>query len=471
MSKRKRKRKPTGKKCIYFAHCGNEADSVEHAIPENLMPQRSREIILEEHICEECNNGICAKLDEKVIRQSYLGYIHQDFETFEDRGSASFHYKFHHDFPPLRFLGVLESGDFALMVPAGFTTENEETILVKIAASYMPSHLIVTRHNKTDSDVDILDKNSNLKSSDFCYSERDVYRVQDRIVVFGPTALKGYHDKREDRYKRGYYYKPDEFIQKFLTSVDGETFRVSYVPPDPDDPVRSQADRFMEFLDNTGRRTELAPFDESAFQIRDVLELGPDTNRGIAKIAFHCFLYKYQAWYDSRDGMFDRIKAFIYNGDYKNDILVDERPPYDKYPSSGKHGAVRPGSNERCYIEHIFDFYANGENIICVCEFYVGTQESLIFTVILSGCDKNELPMHWLGDLRVPYEVSREHPRIKRILRPTCEETEAVADSNYPGYPRTRLHRPTDTVIRAARVGDLSSNSAYERLRYRLRRR
>lgn len=462
MSKRKRKRRPTGKNCIYFAYCGNEADSVEHAIPENLMPPGSREILLEEHICEECNNGICATLDEQVIRQSYVGWIHQDFEHSEGRGSDSFYHKFHHDFPPLRFLGVLDSGNFALVVPADFTTD--ETILVKKAAAYMPSHLTVTRHNKTDSNVDILDKNS-----DFRYSEKDVYRVQDRLVVFGPIALKGYYDKREECYKRGYYYNPDEFVQKFLTSVDGETFRVNYVPPDPDDPVRSQADRFMEFLDNTGRRTELGPFDESAFQIRDVIELGPDTSRGIAKIAFHCFLYTYRTRYDGREEIFDEIKDFIYNGNC-NKVLVDENPPNDEFPALGERAAMRPGSDERCYIEHIFSSWQNDENIVCISEFYVGTLESLLFTVILSGCDENKLEMYPLERLlQVPYEVSRENPRIKRIIHPTCEETDAVSDGTYPGNPQTkRIILPSDIDIAEANRGDLSSNSLYERLRYRL---
>lgn len=462
MSKRKRKRKPTGKKCIYFAHCGNEADSVEHAIPENLMPPGSHEILLEEHICEECNNGICATLDEQVIRQSYVGWIHEDFETFEGRGSSSFYRKFHHNYPPLRFLGVFKSNRLALLEPKDFMLK--ENVLAKKAAVPMPSHLIVTRHNKRDSYADMLNK-----SSVFRYPEKDVHCVdQNRIVVFGPIALKGYYDKAEKCDKPGYYHKPAEFERKFLDPVPGETLQVIYVPPHPNDPVRSEADRFMEFLENT-RRPELIPFDKSDLQIKDVILLSPDTSRGIAKIAFHCFLYKYQAWYDGREEMFDDIKAFIYNGNSNDKPLVDERPPNDDYPSLGKHAAILPGSNAKCYIEHIFSFWGNGTNIVCISEFYVGTQESLLFTVVLSGCDENELEMRLLGGLRIPYEVSWDHPRLKRILRPTCEETNAVADGVYPGPPQTkRIIHPSNIDIAEAKRGDLSSNSLYERLRYRL---
>lgn len=462
MSKRKRKRKPTGKKCIYFAHCGNEADSVEHAIPENLMPPGSHEILLEEHICEECNNGICATLDEQVIRQSYVGWIHEDFETFEGRGSSSFYRKFHHNYPPLRFLGVFKSNRLALLEPKDFMLE--ENLLMKKAAVPMPSHLIVTRHNNGDSFADILDK-----SSDFCYSEKDVHRVdQNRIVVFGPVALKGYYDEAEECYKPGYYHNPDEFIREFLDPVPSGNLQGIYVPPDPDDPddpdgsVCRAADNFMVFLENRGLKS--VPLDKSDLQIKDVMLLSPDTSRGIAKIAFHCFLYTYRTRYDGREEIFDEIKDFIYNGNC-NKVLVDE------FPALGERAAMRPGSDERCYIEHIFSSWQNDQNIVCISEFYVGTLESLLFTVILAGCDENKLEMYPLERLlRVPYEVSRENPRIKRIIHPTCEETDAVSDGTYPGNPQTkRIILPSDIDIDLAEAS--RSNSFYERLRRRLRRR
>lgn len=462
MSKRKRKRRPTGKKCIYFAYCGNEVepDSKEHAFPKNLMPQESRGhespgIILEGYICRKCNNKF-GELDEKVIRQSFIGWLHHEFETFEGRGSSSFYHKPHHDFPPLRILGVFKSNDLALLEPKDFILN--EDVWVKKAADPMPSQIIVTRRNNMDSYADILDKNP-----DFRTFEKDVYCVdQNRVVVFGPIALKGYYDKREDRYKRGYYYKPDEFIQKFLTSVDGETFRVSYVPPDPDDPVRSQADRFMEFLDNTGRRTELA----SAFQIRDVIKLGPDTSRGIAKIAFHCFLYKNQERITGHEGMFEEIKAFIYNGDYTDKPLVVEHPPNDGYPSLGEH-AIAPSSNPKCNVQHIFSFFKNGVNIDCISGFYVGAMESSLFTVILSGGNE-DLLMEWIGDLRIPYEISRDHPLLERILHPTREITNEVERGVYPGNPQTkRIIHPSNIDIAEANRGDFSSDSLYEKIRYR----
>lgn len=444
---RKRKHKHKHNKCIYFAYCKNDAGrSQEHAYPDKLMPPNSAGVTINGIICQKCNNRL-GKLDEQVIRQSSIGWLHNEFETFEDRGSSSFYHKAHHHYPPLRFLGVFKSNGFALLEPKDFITD--EDVLVMKAAASMPSQIIV---NRMDSYEDILNENPVFHPLEKDgHKEKDVYCVdQNRLMVFGPIALKGYYDK-SGCYHKGYYHNPDEFIRKFLNNTKSETLRMSYTPPNPENPVLREAEIFIKFLEKTGR-SELIPFDKSDLRPEEVILLSPDTSRGVAKIAFHCFLHKNQKRFTGHEEMFDEIKAFIYNGDYSDKLLVAERPPYDDYPALGEQAAIAHSSNPKCNVEHLFRFFKNGANILCISEFYVGTRMSLLFTVILSGCDE-DLLMEPFVDFSIPYEVSRKNPLLKRILP-------AV-----PGNPLSQIRYPTDNDILRAGVGDLTRSSLNNRIR------
>ena len=452
--------------CIYFDFCGNEVEenaSPEHAFPRRLMPreprgQESPGIILEGYICNECNNKF-GKLDEQVIKQSFVGWVHNEFETSANRGDSSFYHRAHHHFPPMRFLGERESGDFVVLVePKDWITD--ENVFARKAAAPLPSQIILIRHDNPNLDADILKNSSPFVRQE---GERDVYRgAQNRVVVFGPIAAKEY------------YSKPAEFMQKFLNKTASESFQIVHVPPGHEDSaLRCEADNFIEFLENTGGATPI-PGDESDFQLKSVIGLGTsDASRGIAKIAFHCFLYKirqYRGDESTLDGtpIFDNIKAFIYNGDYRGRPIVDERPPNDDYTSFGENVAVVPSSNAKCNLLHIFSFYRSGTNIACVGEFYVGAHESSLFTVTLSGCDEDVLDMRFENELRIPYKVSSDHPMLKRILLPTSQDKHEIERGGYPGNPLPKILQPTDEDIARATIGDLSGEPIYNRIKSRL---
>lgn len=455
MPKRKPKRKTKRKKCIYFNFCGNMAErrSQEHAYPKNLMPENACGVTINGIVCMECNQRLGNVLDEPLLKQSYVGLTHNDFEVCAGLGDRSIYHQRRHGKPPMREFGEFNHS-ILILDPKHFV--NDPNVLAHRFASPMPSQLILTRQNKTTSYEDILGiVRQNPAYDDIC--EDDVYRLHSNYLVFGPDATKRY------------YRNPAKFVEKFLkeTTDDSEIFQLLLVPPDPKDfELCCEEQHFKEFVKSA--KTVLGEY----YTLPETIESysgravgATDYRRGIAKIAFHCLLHLYQKEREKKtteekhlltgnEPIFNEIKAYIYNGDYRGRIPVVEAPPNDNYTPIGDRCVVRSGSDGDFMVEHIFNFFMNDKNIVCVIEFYVASKENCIFTIDLAGHDEFvKRTQH--GNLTIPYcVVSSDHPLLRRLIPPSSEE---IAMANRGDYQHllqpTRILSPTAREVAKVTCG------------------
>ena len=129
----------------------------------------------------------------------------------------------------------------------------------------------------------------------------------------------------------------------------------------------------------------------------------PDFVRGIAKVAFHCFLYHYPE-FTGHESIFDNIKEFIYTGahnqfvaGYKNSET--ENPVYN----STKH-------------LHGVGFFVQGEDIGCRIAFFTGLLSSQFsYQITLAGDPDNSTPSCDRAGY-IPFSVHPESPMKRRIF-------------------------------------------------------
>lgn len=463
------KRKPKPNKCIYFTHCGNMAKrrSKEHAFPKQLMPPNSEGVTINGIVCTECNNKLGRSrdeardemsLDEILIKKSYVGVSHNDFEVSFGRGDSSIYLQARNEQPPLREFAVYNHA--IVIVKPGDFVENPNVLAYRLA-SPMPCQLILTQLSNTSSYEDVLAMASlHPAYNDVC--EDDAYRLHPNYLVFGPRAAKRY------------YRNPGKFVSKFLkTTSDSEYFQLRLIPPNREDSeLRYNEKCFKKFITETSN-TQIGWHyehpDETIQSISGELVGVPDYRRSIAKIAFHCFLYfceekrkekkETEKIPTGNEPIFDEIKAYIHKGDYSGRIPVIETPPYKDYMSPGNRRIVRNAGKTERMVEHCFAFFINETNAVCVVEFYVGTKVNSIFTIDLAGRDE-DFEIIQGGVLTIPYcVVSPNHPLLNQIIPATDEEIAMAENGEFQ-----RLRQPTKILYPTPQNVAKATCGLYERI-------
>ena len=391
--------------CIY---CGakftgkrsKHAVSKEHAFPKGLMQPNADGWTLTSHVCRQCNSEL-GELDDVITSQSEIGLIHNEFECSQSRGKPSFYNEVRYGNPPLRIFGNLVGDDNHLVIiePRGST--NFKDIGQVRTVGPMPSQIILTQWDSDTTLKAIVEENRfgfDVRISSV-HKENDVYQIGPHVHVFGPIAAKHYYDN------------PSEFACRYLNADMPEKALTFLLPEDSE--LLSKAKNFGQFIGKselTQERIEPGWLPQN----HEIVIVGhADYFRGIAKIAFHCYLYRNQNRYTGKEPMFDEIKAFIHKGERDSSLV--EKGVSSEYTPLSEHAVVLPGG---CEIAHVLRFLENGDNIVCIIEFFIGAQASSAFSTILAGCYEESLLVE-VNRWKIPYKVLPNHPMLKRIVNPS----------------------------------------------------
>lgn len=417
------KRKPKGKKCVYFDYCGNmtKKRSSEHAFPKQLMPKNSDGITINGVICPTCNTKF-GKWEDQAWKQSYVGVHHNDFEVWAGRGDSSIYNQVRDERTPVREFAVY-SHAIVMVEPKQFI--DNAKVLAHRNAEPMPMQLILAKVNNKSSNKDLTPAYKDvleMASKNPAYDnlcEDDVYRLHADYWVFGPVATKKY------------YSNPDRFIEKYLIPTDeSEAFLLLAIPPSSEETLGKDLER--EFLNAISEKTGSVFGEYYQDSERNVQSISgrlvgtTDYRRAVAKTAFHCFLYlceerrkgeeKRSNVLTGREEIFKEIREYIYKEEYSRSSPVTEMPAH---VSLGFQSVVKNTRTTDCMVKHLLVFYMNDKNIVCVIEFYGGTKVNSIFSVDLARSGQDFLATQY-ALLEIPYMmVSPNHPYLPRIYYPT----------------------------------------------------
>lgn len=418
--------------CIY---CGTKlkkkhTQSKEHVFPDGLRQEDAEGFTLNWTICQRCNNKFGKELDRVIISQSEIGLIHHEFECSlihnelggsQSRDKSSFYHEIRYGSPPLRIFANLVDGDNPPMIiaPTGFT-EFKDVAAVRTICPMSPQIILRQGDSETSYKTIVSESRSGFDVSKT--SVDDVYCIGPNVHVFGPIAAKRY------------YCNPGEFADKYLETNTPKKALWLVIPDSQDSRLLSDTENFERFFAESTKESTTV-WNESRWipQNHKIVMLEhADYSRGIAKIAFHCYLYRNWEGYNRNaytgaEPIFEGIKAFIHK-DEVNTNPVKKGPPRGYIPL-GEDAVVLPGGRE---IAHVLRFLENGNNIVCIIEFFVGTHASLTFSVALAGCyeetrfDNRDEVDCWI----IPYKVLPKHAMLKRIVNPS-HYTLIANPSNY----------------------------------------
>lgn len=412
-------------KCIYCKKIKKLNE--EHAFPKSLLHncaplnKCAPEWVIHK-LCVECNGSQLGKLDDILATKSLMAFIWRivknqwKAENNNESQNATFYdAKGYNGILPVRLFYPDQLYDNLIILNEEMGTCAPGLSPTLLSRARVPQVVLIQYTEGQTAEQLIGENCEKWASGDISLTESDeckgVYIICDNSYVFDPQATKYFIAGRD---------KEQEFVAKFMKKR--ENFRFYLRALFPDNP--SDAGKLNGFCTRLKASTkveiEAKRFDpkasaESYVMVDADKKAIPYIKRGIAKLAFHCFLYWYRE-FSGHEPMFEEIRSFIKkNGNHQTsageDFVTGLNLPRNYVWSSNEHF-------------HILRFCVNRGNIICQIAFFTGlwlgapnsdTPEPLSAEIILAG-DSEKARRGNPEERRVPFYVHGKSQLKRRIM-------------------------------------------------------
>ena len=395
-------------KCIY---CKEEKDlNREHAFPESLLQKGTPEWIIDKHLCKTCNSDL-AKLDAVLSKRSPLAYIRdriQDGLGHKDKTlHASIYHKRAGGINPVRlFLPNPVYDDHIILHE--FKVESDGTSDSVYSVRALQPQIILTQYTEGQTGERVIAENLekfNTISSDedfiTNYDEReDVYFIFGNTYVFSPKASERFFNRAEDF--KSIYMKDFRQIRYDLLVIFPEKSRYQGAAKAFYDSLEAEAKEIVE----PEKFQNPDVFTRSIQAVSDPKSI-PEFFRGVAKTAFHCFLYHYPK-FSGHEPIFAEIRDFIYTG------------TPNKFVAQCRNTETADLVYDSTEHLHVFYFFIQGNDIGCRIDFFTGLlPNQFSYQVTLAGNPEKSHPTYDRVE-SVPFSVHPES-QIKKRIHPITE--------------------------------------------------
>ena len=390
-------------RCIY---CKEEKDlNREHAFPESLLQKGVPGWTINNHLCVTCNSNL-GKLDVALSKRSHIAFVWDQLQRELGDKTEGLHASIYHK----RVIGIDPTRLF-LSNPVyddhialhEFKEVNDGTINSAYTVDILQPQIILTQYAEGHTSKKIVAEN--LEKFHTAGSSEDIidYDAQEGIYcILGNTHI--FPPQAAWRF----FSKVEEFKSKFMKDFPRTRYDLRVIHPEEGKGWNIANAFFNSLKGETKEIIEAEKLEEPAM-FAGPLQAIPDQDaipyftRGVAKVAFHCFLYHYPE-FTGHESIFDKIKEFIYTGTPNQfvsgfKISEFENPVYDS--TTHFHGV---------------GFYVRGGDIGCRINFFRGLlPNSFSYQITLAGdpdssvlsCDRVEY---------IPFSVHSESPMKRRIF-------------------------------------------------------
>ena len=391
-------------KCIY---CKKEKDlNEEHAFPKHLLQKGVCEWVIDKHLCVTCNSRL-AKLDASLIKEPTIAFTSDRIQDELGNKTQTLHSSIYHKkavgINPVRLFTVDPLYGNRILLHEIVTVRDDIDGPIDSRTALRPQ-MILMQYPEGQNSAEIITENCE-KFNIVNLDENIIlnYDGQEEIYcIFGNTYI--FPPKTTERFFR----KAAEFKSKFMRDVPRIQYDLTVIYPKKGG-HRCAAETFCESLKAGTKEIiedEKIPNPKSVTQLIEVRgdqKAIPVIARGIAKIAFHCFLYHYPK-FSGHESIFDDIREFIYTGSSNRFVTQWQNTETENciYDST-KHF-------------HIIDYFVQKDDIGCRIDFFTGLQNPPIsYQVILTGKPENLNPSPGRTEC-IPFYVHPKSQMKKRIL-------------------------------------------------------
>ena len=391
--------------CIY---CKSERSlNREHAFPKSLRQRNAPGWIIDNHLCEKCNSDL-GKLDIVLSQRSPIGFM---FDTIQrERGQenrsihASPYYETGGSVNPIRMLGPNPAYDDRIVLHEPGSL-NHQTNHFEVLA--LQPQMILTQYGNGQTYREIFEENKRKYDTEslrndnwYTHDEED-----DVFCLFGNTHI--FPPKTTQRYLAN----ANDFKSKYMTDYPCIQYNLLVIPPKEG---RGEQ-KFIDFFNALqGESKQMIPEDRNppigGFRKSTQVIFDPKSkllsDRAIAKLAFHCFLFHYPK-YTGHETMFNSVKNFICGGSGKSSRFVMEVETDDIIENPVYEGTKH---------QHYFAFFIKNNNIYCQIDLFTGlTHPPFSFSIVLAG-DPDKIPLSTAFGRYFPFFVHPKSPLKKRLI-------------------------------------------------------
>ena len=410
-------------KCIYCKKIKELNE--EHAFPKALLQKctvldRCAPEWVIYKLCVECN-GKLSRLDDIPVTKGPMAFIWKriksewDPDNVNDDRDSVFYNASTYGIRPMNLFypDPLYGGLIILHEETGARTSNFYPTL--LGRAKVPQ-MVLIRYAEGQAVEQIIRENSDKwASGEISVTESSEYDgvhcIFENTYVFAPEATK---------YFVGGIDKEQEFVSKFMKKRHNMRFDLQALFPDN----LGYAGKLNGFCKRLRANTKVEigakPFEpqestENYVMVAADKKAIPYTNKAIAKIAFHSFLY-WHPQFSGHEAIFEEIRTFISeNGSHRTsageDIVTGWGVPASYFCPSNEH-------------YHLFYFYVHRGNIVCRVVFFTGLwlnpccseiPEPLAYEIILAG-NSDKARQDNPEERSVPFYVHGKSQLKRRIL-------------------------------------------------------
>ena len=362
-------------RCIYC----NELKSLnkEHTLPQSLRQCNTPEWVIENHLCEKCNSDF-GDIDMVLSQRSNTGFLFDIIQRERGEENKNVHASPYHKrasgVNPIRMLFPNPVYDDLIVLHEPDSMNYQANYLGVIA---LQPQMILTQYRDGHTCRGVVEENN--RKYDTKSSRHDNWYTYDKtddvFCLFGNTHI--FPPKAAHRYLG----KEDEFKSKFMTDYPRTRYDLRVISPEEG----KGEQKFFDFFDKIQGETKLMIAEDKNLPIevfRKPITVIPDpniellSNRAIAKLAFHCFLYHYPK-FTGREAMFNQIKDFIYRGRGTPSKFVKAVVTNEFIKNRVYEGTEHP---------HYFRFFIKDKNIGCQIDLFTGLMaDAFSYNVVLAG--------------------------------------------------------------------------------------
>ena len=390
-------------RCIY---CKEEKDlNREHAFPQSLLQKGVPGWTINNHLCVTCNSYL-GKLDVVLSKRSHIAFVWDRLQRelgIRDEGlHDSIYHKRTSGIDPIRLFLPNPVYDDHIALHE-FKADSDGTINSAYSVDILKPQIILTQYADGQTGKKVVAENlekfntAGLNEDIINYDAQEgIYCILGNTYIFPPRAAW--------RFLR----KVEEFKSKFMKDFPHTRYDLRVIYPRDDRGLNIVSTFYNSLQGETKDIIEAEKLEKPAMFERS-LQAIPDQDaiphfaRGIAKVAFHCFLYHYPE-FTGHESIFDNIREFIYTGAPSQFVAgcknsETENPVYD----SDKH-------------LHGVGFFVQGEDIGCRIDFFTGlVPNSFSYQVALAGNPDISTPScDRVG--YISYSVHPKSPMKRRIF-------------------------------------------------------
>ena len=391
-------------KCIYCKQYKNL--NKEHAFPKFLLQKGAPGWTIKQHVCVTCNSKL-AKLDAILIKEPTIAFTSDRIQDELGNKTQTLHSSIYHKkavgVNPVRLFAIDPLYDNHILLHEIATVSDDIDGPIDSRTTLRPQ-MILMQYPEGQNSAEIIAENCE-KFNTVNLDENIIpnYDGQEEIYyIFGNTYI--FSPKATERFFR----KAAEFKSKFMRDLPRIQYDLTVIFPKKGWHRRA-AETFCESLEAGTKEIiedEEIPNPKSVTQLIEVRgdqKAIPVIARGIAKIAFHCFLYHYPK-FSGHESIFDDIREFIYT------------ESSNRFVTQWKNTETENCIYDSTKHFHIICYFVQKDDIGCRIDFFTGLRNPPVsYQIILAGQPDILNP----NPSRIEYMPFCVHPQSqmkKRIL-------------------------------------------------------